>query len=301
MRRPADGTVLAAVAVAAVLTDVALRSGPDGLAGAAPGGPGGRRAAAQRPGGQPPGPGPGRGRGRLRGVPGRPHQPVAAPPRRPGRRRAAGAGRVVRLGRQRPRPHRPRGPDPGAASPSPTGWPRPPSCVAGRGGRVTSRRAAATARGLVLAVPVLVVLGVLLASADAVFAGFFNGWNLLTPDRARGAAGDRGVGDGRPAAAGVGRASPPSLGRFALPPRTHARPRSSSARWSPSSPPSPWPRWWPRRRAAATSSRPPASPTPSTPAPGSSSCWRWPPSPWPSSSACGPPPTCPTPPTAAGS
>ena len=29
--------------------------------------------------------------------------------------------------------------------------------------------------------PILVVLGVLLASADAVFAGFFNGWNLLTP------------------------------------------------------------------------------------------------------------------------
>lgn len=57
----------------------------------------------------------------------------------------------------------------------------PAFLVAGRGGRVTSRRAAAAARGVVLAVPVLVVLGVLLASADAVFAGFFSGWNLLTP------------------------------------------------------------------------------------------------------------------------
>ncbi|MEA2932285.1 MAG: hypothetical protein QOI56_1070, partial [Actinomycetota bacterium] len=57
----------------------------------------------------------------------------------------------------------------------------PAFLLAGRGGRVTSRRTAATARGLVLAVPILVVLGVLLASADAVFAGFFNGWNLLTP------------------------------------------------------------------------------------------------------------------------
>jgi hypothetical protein len=34
---------------------------------------------------------------------------------------------------------------------------------------------------VLLAAPVLVVLGVLLASADAVFAGFFSGWNLLTP------------------------------------------------------------------------------------------------------------------------
>ncbi len=56
----------------------------------------------------------------------------------------------------------------------------PAFLVAGRG-RVTSRRAAATARGLVLAVPLLLVLGVLLAEADAVFAGFFSGWDLLTP------------------------------------------------------------------------------------------------------------------------
>ncbi|MEA2827015.1 MAG: hypothetical protein QOG43_1454 [Actinomycetota bacterium] len=57
----------------------------------------------------------------------------------------------------------------------------PAFLVAGRGGRVTSRRAMAAARGVALAVPVLAVLGVLLASADAVFAGFFTGWDLLTP------------------------------------------------------------------------------------------------------------------------
>ena len=49
------------------------------------------------------------------------------------------------------------------------------------GGRLTSRRVMGVMRGLALAVPLLVVLGVLLASADAVFAGFFNGWDALTP------------------------------------------------------------------------------------------------------------------------
>lgn len=47
--------------------------------------------------------------------------------------------------------------------------------------RITSKKAVAAARGLALAVPLLLVLGVLLASADAVFAGFFNGWDALTP------------------------------------------------------------------------------------------------------------------------
>ncbi len=47
--------------------------------------------------------------------------------------------------------------------------------------RLSSRRAVATIRGLALAVPLLIVLGALLASADAVFAGFFNGWDALTP------------------------------------------------------------------------------------------------------------------------
>jgi len=46
------------------------------------------------------------------------------------------------------------------------------------------RQAAGTAlavlRGLALAIPLLIVLGLLLASADAVFAGFFGGWSPET-------------------------------------------------------------------------------------------------------------------------
>jgi hypothetical protein len=42
------------------------------------------------------------------------------------------------------------------------------------------RRSAAFLRGVGLALPLLVVLGLLLASADAVFAGFFQGWSPLT-------------------------------------------------------------------------------------------------------------------------
>ena len=42
------------------------------------------------------------------------------------------------------------------------------------------RRSAAFLRGVALALPLLVVLGLLLASADAVFAGFFQGWSPLT-------------------------------------------------------------------------------------------------------------------------
>jgi hypothetical protein len=45
---------------------------------------------------------------------------------------------------------------------------------------VGRRRSAAVLRGVGLAVPLLVVLGVLLASADAVFAGFFRWWSPLT-------------------------------------------------------------------------------------------------------------------------
>ncbi|MDQ6726211.1 MAG: hypothetical protein M3066_08625 [Actinomycetota bacterium] len=45
---------------------------------------------------------------------------------------------------------------------------------------VGRRRSAALLRGLGLAVPLLVVLGLLLASADAVFAGFFRWWSPLT-------------------------------------------------------------------------------------------------------------------------
>lgn len=42
------------------------------------------------------------------------------------------------------------------------------------------RRPAAVLRGVVLALPLLVVLGLLLASADAVFAGFFEWWSPVT-------------------------------------------------------------------------------------------------------------------------
>ncbi len=55
-----------------------------------------------------------------------------------------------------------------------------PAFVAGRR-RPTARRGAAAARGVVLALPLLIVLGTLLASADAVFRGFFTGWDLTTP------------------------------------------------------------------------------------------------------------------------
>jgi hypothetical protein len=180
VRRPADGAVLAAVAVAAVVTDVAVRSGPDGLAGALL-------------------------VGLVAGgllLSGRVANPQA-------RALAAGAvlfglclaartspwllpldilavggllvlaasfasgGSVLDLT------------VPAAVTRAlhavAHGLTAPAFLVAGRGGRITSRRAAAAARGVVLALPVLVVLGLLLASADAVFAGFFNGWNVLTP------------------------------------------------------------------------------------------------------------------------
>ena len=42
------------------------------------------------------------------------------------------------------------------------------------------RRSSAVLRGVALAVPLLVVLGLLLASADAVFAGFFTWWSPVT-------------------------------------------------------------------------------------------------------------------------
>lgn len=57
-----------------------------------------------------------------------------------------------------------------------------PGFLVGAVGR--HRQAAGTAlavlRGLALAVPLLIVLGLLLASADAVFAGFFGGWSPET-------------------------------------------------------------------------------------------------------------------------
>jgi hypothetical protein len=180
VRRPADGATLALVSVAAVMTDVAMRSGPDGLAGAL--------LVALVAGGL------------L--LSGRVANPQA-------RALAAGAvvfgvflavrtspwllpldvlavggllvlaasfasgGSVLDLT------------VPAAVTRAvhavAHGLTAPAFLVAGRGGRVTSRRAAAAARGVLLAVPLLVVLGVLLASADAVFAGFFTGWNLLTP------------------------------------------------------------------------------------------------------------------------
>ncbi|MEA2973304.1 MAG: hypothetical protein QOG82_1762 [Actinomycetota bacterium] len=180
VRRPADGATLAAVAVAAVLTDVALRSGPDGLAGAA--------LVAVVGGGL-------LLSGRVTNPQARALAGVAvlfggflaartSPWLLPLDVMAIGGllvlaasfasgGSVLDLT------------IPAAVTRAciavAHGLAAPAFLLAGRGGRVTSRRTAATARGLVLAVPILVVLGVLLASADAVFAGFFNGWNLLTP------------------------------------------------------------------------------------------------------------------------
>ena len=54
-----------------------------------------------------------------------------------------------------------------------------PGFVVGPAGRhrESARTALAVLRGVALAVPLLVLLGVLLASADAVFAGFFGGWS----------------------------------------------------------------------------------------------------------------------------
>ena len=180
VRRPADGAVLAAVAVAAVMTDVAVRSGPDGLAGAV--------LVALVAGGLV--------------LSGRVANPQA---------RALAAGAVVfgvcLAARTSPwllpldilavggllvlaASFASGGSVLDLSVPAAVtravhaafhGLTAPAFLVAGRGGRVTSRRAMAAARGVVLAVPVLVVLGVLLASADAVFAGFFTGWDLLTP------------------------------------------------------------------------------------------------------------------------
>jgi len=180
VHRPADRTALAAVAVAAVVTDVAVRSGPDGLAGAV--------LVALVAGGL------------L--LSGRVANPQA-------RALAAGAvvfgvclaartspwllpldilasggllvlaasfasgGSVLDLTVPAALTR--------AVHAAVHGLTAPAFLVAGRSGRVTSRRAMAAARGVVLAVPVLAVLGVLLASADAVFAGFFSGWDLLTP------------------------------------------------------------------------------------------------------------------------
>ena len=180
VHRPADGAVLAAVAVAAVLTDVAVRSGPDGLAGAV--------LVAVVAGGL-------LLSGRVANPQARALAGVAvlfggclaartSPWLLPldvlvigGLLVLAGSfasgGSVLDLT------------VPAAVTRAVHavfhGLSAPAFLVAGRGGRITSRRTAATARGLVLAVPILVVLGVLLASADAVFAGFFTGWDLLTP------------------------------------------------------------------------------------------------------------------------
>ena len=54
-----------------------------------------------------------------------------------------------------------------------------PGFLVGAAGRhrESTRTALAVLRGVALAVPLLVLLGVLLASADAVFAGFFRGWS----------------------------------------------------------------------------------------------------------------------------
>jgi hypothetical protein len=181
VRRPADGATLAAVAVAAVLTDVAVRSGPDGLAGAV--------LVALVAGGL-------LLSGRVANPQARALAGVAvlfgvflaartSPWLLPFDVMAVGGllvlaasfasgGSVVDLT------------IPAAVTRACVavahGLAAPAFLLSGRGAPVTSsRRVAATARGLVLAVPILVVLGVLLASADAVFAGFFNGWNLLTP------------------------------------------------------------------------------------------------------------------------
>jgi hypothetical protein len=180
VRRPADGATLALVSVAAVMTDVAMRSGPDGLAGAL--------LVALVAGGL-----------LLSGRVANPLAPALAagavvfgvflavrtsPWLLPLDVLAVGGllvlaasfasgGSVLDLT------------VPAAVTRAvhavAHGLTAPAFLVAGRGGRVTSRRAAAAARGVLLAVPLLVVLGVLLASADAVFAGFFTGWNLLTP------------------------------------------------------------------------------------------------------------------------
>ncbi len=179
VRRPADGVTLAVVGVAAVMTDVAVRSGPDGLAGAL--------LVALVAGGLV--------------LSGRVTNPQArvlaagavafgaclAARTRPGLLPRAGlavggllvlaasfasGGSVLDLS------------VPAAVTRAvhalAHGLTAPAFLVAGRG-RVTSRRAAATARGLLLAIPLLLVLGALLAEADAVFAGFFSGWDLLTP------------------------------------------------------------------------------------------------------------------------
>ncbi len=180
VRRPADGTVLAFVAVAAVMTDVAVRSGPDGLAGAL--------LVALVAGGL-------LLSGRVQNPQARALAAGAAvfgvclaartsPWLLPFDILAAGGllvlaasfaagGSVLDLT------------VPAAVTralhAAVHGLTAPAFLVAGRGGRISSRRAAAAARGFLLAVPVLVVLGLLLASADAVFAGFFSGWDVLTP------------------------------------------------------------------------------------------------------------------------
>ncbi|HVF14098.1 MAG TPA: DUF4173 domain-containing protein [Acidimicrobiales bacterium] len=180
VRRPADKGVLAAVAVAAVMTDVALRSGPDGLAGALLVGL--------------------VGAGLL--LSGR----VANPQARAVAATAVVFGLFLAL-RTSPwlipfdilaiggllvlAASLASGgslldltvPAAVARAVHATlhGLAAPAFLAAAHGGRITSRRTLATMRGLALAVPLLVVLGVLLASADAVFAGFFTGWDVMSP------------------------------------------------------------------------------------------------------------------------
>lgn len=178
--RPADGRALAAVGAAAVLTDVAVRSGPDGLAGVllvalVAGGLvlSGRVANPQ-----------------ARALAGAavvfgvclfartspwllPLDVLAIGGLLVLAASFASGGSVLDLS------------VPGAVTralhAAAHGLTAPAFLAAGPRRLLTSRRTVAAARGLALAVPLLVVLGVLLASADAVFAGFFNGWNLLTP------------------------------------------------------------------------------------------------------------------------
>ncbi|HEX7277587.1 MAG TPA: DUF4173 domain-containing protein [Acidimicrobiales bacterium] len=178
VRRPADGIALAAVGVAAVFTDVAVRSSPDGLAGAL--------LVALVGGGL--------------ALSGR----VANPQARALAAAAVGFG-VCLAARTSPwllpldilviggllvlAASFATGGSvldltvPGAVTravhAAVHGLTAPAFLVSGR--RVSMRKGAAAARGLLLAVPLLIVLGTLLASADAVFAGFFDGWSLVTP------------------------------------------------------------------------------------------------------------------------
>ncbi|MEJ7666361.1 MAG: hypothetical protein WKG07_46040 [Hymenobacter sp.] len=65
---------------------------------------------------------------------------------------------------------------------------------------VRHRRSAAVLRGLASAIPLLVGLGLLLGSADPVFAGFFEWWSPRGGHRPRCALDRWGVGHGRPSA-----------------------------------------------------------------------------------------------------